>query len=145
MVNAVLGPLHLLVLSLYGRRRIDSSQIVWWVERSVSCSTGLNTFTDYSLFVYFLLWFALFGISLSFILAHGIDYVSWPRLISLSSVIHYNGPGYRGGNHGKGLNIPALDMTQLKNKTKAKMLARTHKRGMSVVNEVEMGTKKRVD
>jgi len=107
--------------------------------------TRFNAFTDYSLFVYFLLWFIIFGISLSFILAHGIDYVSWPRLISLSSIINYSGPGYRGGNHGKGLNIPALDMTQLKTKTKAKMLARTHKRGTSNMNEVEMGTKKRVD
>ena len=105
----------------------------------------LNAITDYSLFVYFLLWFTLFGISLSFILAHGIDYVSWPRLISLSSIIYYNGPGYRGGNHGKGLSIPALDMTQLKAKTKAKMLARSYKRGVSGANEIEMGTKKRAD
>ena len=107
--------------------------------------TRLDTFTDWSLFVYFLLWFTIFGISLLFILVHGIDYVSWPRLISLTSIIHYNGPGYRGGNHGKGLSIPALDMTQLKTKTKAKMLARTHKHGMSNPNEIEMGTKKRVD
>ena len=105
--------------------------------------TMLRLFADYSLFVYFLLWFMIFGISLSFILAHGIDYVSWPRLISLSSIINYNGPGYRGGNHGKGINIPALDMAPLKTKTKAKMVARMHKRGTS--NEIEMGTKKRVD
>ena len=114
-------------------------------QNGVSRWMGLSSFTDYSLFIYFLLWFTIFGISLSFILAHGIDYVSWPRLISLSSIIHYSGPGYRGGNHGKGLNIPALDMAQLKTKTKAKMLARTHKRGVSTVNEIEMGTKKRVD
>ena len=95
--------------------------------------------------MYFLLWFTIFGISFAFILAHGIDYVSWPRLISLSSVINYNGPGYRGGNHGKGVSVPALDMTQLKTRTKARMLARAHKRGMSGGNEIEMGTKKRVD
>jgi hypothetical protein len=95
--------------------------------------------------VYFLLWFAIFGISLLFILVHGIDYVSWPRLVSLSSIIYYNGPGYRGGNHGKGINIPALDMTQVKANTKAKMLARSHKRGVSNMNEIEMGTKKRLD
>ena len=101
--------------------------------------------TDYSLFGYFLLWFTIFGISFAFVLAHGIDYVAWPRLISLSSIINYNGPGYRGGHHGKGINIPALDMTQLKARTKAKMLARTHKHGTSIANEIEMGTKKRVD
>lgn len=95
--------------------------------------------------MYFLLWFAIFGFSFAFILVHGIDYVSWPRLVSLSSIIYYNGPGYRGGNHGKGINIPALDMTQVKANTKAKMLARSHKRGVSNVNEIEMGTKKRLD
>ena len=145
MINVIPGPSRLLVLSFHGRRRIDASQIVWWVEEGVFCWTRLTSFADYSLFVYFLLWFTIFGISLSFILAHGIDYVSWPRLISLSSIIHYSGPGYRGGHHGKGLSIPALDMTQLKTKTKAKMLARTHKRGMSSAGEIEMGTKKRVD
>jgi hypothetical protein len=36
-------------------------------------------------------------------------------------------------------------MTHLKTKTKAKMLARTHRRGTSNTNEIEMGTKKRVD
>ena len=29
VVNAVLGPLHFLVLGLHGRRRADPSQIVW--------------------------------------------------------------------------------------------------------------------
>lgn len=114
-------------------------------QNGVLYLTMLRLFADYSLFVYFLLWFMTFGISLSFILTHGIDYVSWPRLISLSSIINYNGPGYRGGNHGKGINIPALDMTPLKSKAKAKMVARMHKRGISNVNEIEMGTKKRVD
>ncbi|KAG5353447.1 hypothetical protein C0989_006603 [Termitomyces sp. Mn162] len=38
-----------------------------------------------------------------FMFIHGIDYVSWPRLIPLTDVIYYNGPGFRSGNHGKGL------------------------------------------
>ncbi|KAG6820754.1 hypothetical protein H0H93_012018 [Arthromyces matolae] len=41
--------------------------------------------------------------ALIFIFIHGIDYVSWPRLIPPTDVIYYNGPGYRSGNHGKGL------------------------------------------
>lgn len=119
--------------------------ISWFSVFMVAAGLTLPRSSNYSLSVYFLLWFTIFGISLVFILAHGIDYVSWPRLISLSSIINYNGPGYRGGNHGKGINIPALDMTQLKAKTKAKMLARTYRRGVSSANEIEMGTKKRVD
>jgi len=119
--------------------------VFWFSAFMVAAGLTLPRSSDYSLFVYFLLWFMIFGLSLSLILAHGIDYVSWPRLISLSSIIYYNGPGYRGGNHGKGFSIPALDVTPLKAKTKAKMLARTHKRGVSNVNEIEMGTKKRVD
>jgi hypothetical protein len=58
---------------------------------------------DYSLFYYFLLWFSLLAVALLFILIHGIDYVSWPRLIPPTDVIYYSGPGFRSGNHGKGL------------------------------------------
>jgi len=119
--------------------------VSWFSVFMVAAGLTLPRSSGYSLFVYFLLWFAIFGISFAFILAHGIDYVSWPRLISLSSIINYDGPGYRDGNHGKGINIPALDMTQLKARTKAKMLARTYRRGVSNMNEIEMGTKKRVD
>ncbi|KAG6817615.1 hypothetical protein H0H87_006243 [Tephrocybe sp. NHM501043] len=59
--------------------------------------------SDYSLFYYFMLWFSLLTAALVFILVHGIDYVSWPRLIPPTDVIYYSGPGYRSGNHGKGL------------------------------------------
>ncbi|KAG5654036.1 hypothetical protein H0H81_008052 [Sphagnurus paluster] len=59
--------------------------------------------SDYSLFYYFMLWFTLFGFCLIFILLHGIDYVSWPRLIPATDVIYYSGPGFRSANHGKGL------------------------------------------
>ncbi|KAK7058336.1 Phosphoinositide phosphatase sac1 [Paramarasmius palmivorus] len=59
--------------------------------------------SDYSLFYYFLLWFTLLALSLAFIIAHGIFYVSWPRLIPLNDVIYYNGPGYRSARHGMGV------------------------------------------
>ena len=36
-------------------------------------------------------------------LVHGVDYVSWPRLLPPTDIINYSGPGYRSGNHGKGL------------------------------------------
>ncbi|KAG6889374.1 hypothetical protein C0995_001439 [Termitomyces sp. Mi166 len=59
--------------------------------------------SDYSLVYYFMLWFSLLTAALIFMLVHGIDYVSWPRLIPPTDIIYYNGPGYRSGNHGKGL------------------------------------------
>ncbi|KAG6814015.1 hypothetical protein H0H92_003865 [Tricholoma furcatifolium] len=59
--------------------------------------------SDYSLFYYFMLWLSLLLMALIFILIHGIDYVSWPRLIPPTDVIYYSGPGFRSGNHGKGL------------------------------------------
>ncbi|ESK98224.1 phosphoinositide phosphatase [Moniliophthora roreri MCA 2997] len=59
--------------------------------------------SDYSLFYYFLLWFILLALSLTFIIAHGILYVSWPRLIPLNDAVYYNGPGYRSARHGMGV------------------------------------------
>ena len=96
---------------------------------------------DYSLFYYFLLWFFLFAIAMTFVIIHGIDYVSWPRLNPLTDVIYYEGPGFRSGHHGKGLSgkeEPSWKKGRLQSSTKrAKALA---------VEEVELGTmKKRVD
>lgn len=70
---------------------------------------------------------------------HGIDYVSWPRLIPPTDIIYYNGPGYRSAHNGKGFQgnkeVSAI---------KAKWLRHGHVR--AGVEEVEMGTlKKRVD
>ncbi|PFH46638.1 hypothetical protein AMATHDRAFT_69424 [Amanita thiersii Skay4041] len=59
--------------------------------------------SDYSLMYYFVLWFFILALSLTFILAHGVDYVSWPRLNPPTNIIYYNGPGYRSGHHGKGV------------------------------------------
>jgi hypothetical protein len=59
--------------------------------------------TDYSLLYYFLLWFILLAITITFILVHGIDYVAWPKLNPPTEAIHYQGPGFRSGHHGKGI------------------------------------------
>ena len=96
--------------------------------------------TDYSLLYCFLLWFTLISISLAFIFIHGIEYVNWPRLVPLTDIIHYDGPGYRSANKGKGFGIPALDV-----KIGSKVLAKTRKRAGSRLEEIEMGSKLRVD
>ncbi|KAF9481724.1 inositol/phosphatidylinositol phosphatase [Pholiota conissans] len=96
--------------------------------------------SDYSLFYYFLLWFTLFGMAMLFILLHGIEYVSWPRLNPLTDIIYYNGPGFRSGHHGKGLG--GKDGSSWK---KSRMTPVGSKRP-ALVEEVELGTlKKRVD
>lgn len=107
-----------------------------------SSSRLTSVFQDYSLFFYFLLWISFFAVSSLFIIIHGIDYVSWPRLLPPTDIIYYNGPGFRSGNKGKGLGIPALDVGTWSNKSRATLLA--HKRGGSRLDEIEMG-KKRVD
>jgi phosphatidylinositol 4-phosphatase len=89
-----------------------------------------------------MLWFTFASLSLLFILIHGIDYVSWPRLIPPTDVIYYNGPGFRSGNNGKGLGSSAESPDY---KASAKWLSTGRKRTASRVEEIELGTKKRVD
>lgn len=97
--------------------------------------------TDYSLFYYFLLWFSLFAVAAVFILIHGVEYVSWPRLNPLTDIIYYSGPGYRSGHHGKGLNGKTEPSWK-----KTKLLSTGRKRARTLVEEVELGTvKKRLD
>lgn len=76
-----------------------------------------------------------------YIIIHGIDYVSWPRLNPPTEVIYYNGPGYRSGHHGKGLN--GKDEPAWK---KTSWPVKISRRTKSLVDEVELGSvKKRVD
>jgi len=97
--------------------------------------------SDYSLFYYFLLWFFLFAVAMVFILIHGIEYVAWPRLNPPTDIVYYNGPGYRSGHHGKGLNGQAEPSWK-----QSKGLAGSGKRAKSNVEEVELGTiRKRAD
>ena len=79
----------------------------------------------------------LMALSLVFIFLHGIEYVNWPKLLPLSDIVHYDGPGFRSGHNGKGMGIPAFD-----SRAASPM---THKRAISKLEEIEMGTKSRVD
>ena len=98
---------------------------------------------DYSLFYYFMLWFTLFALALIFMIVHGVDYVSWPKLIPLTDIIYYNGPGYRSGHRGKGLGGPHGTLPSWKAKWLTPRVKRAHR---LAVDEVELGTlKKRVD
>jgi phosphatidylinositol 4-phosphatase len=101
-----------------------------------------EVFTDYSLFYYFMFWFTFVSLSLLFIFIHGIDYVSWPRLIPPTDAIYYNGPGFRSGNNGKGLGHSG---GSLNSKANARWLSTGRKRTGSHVGEIELGTKTRVD
>ncbi|EPQ61008.1 hypothetical protein GLOTRDRAFT_53684 [Gloeophyllum trabeum ATCC 11539] len=103
--------------------------------------------SQYSLFYYFLIWFTLFALSMAFIFAHGIDYVSWPRLLPPTEVIHYHGSGFQSARKGRGIGIPALDVGKLRSGAGAgaQWLAKGRKRAGSKLEEIEMGTKKRLD
>jgi hypothetical protein len=90
--------------------------------------------SDYSLVYYFLFWFILLSLCLAFILVHGVDYVSWPRLLPPTNIIYYNGPGYRSGHHGKGFpGKIGLEKWQTRGKLKSEEI------------ELGVGVKKRVD
>jgi len=109
--------------------------VLWFSVFMIFAGLTLPRSSDYSLTYYFLLWFFLAAISLTFIVIHGIDYVSWPRLLPLTDVIHYDGLGYRSGNNGKGFGISALDAKLGK--------AKGRKRAHSRLDEVEMGSRKK--
>lgn len=92
--------------------------------------------SDYSLFYYFLLWFSVLTASLTFMVFHGIEYVAWPRLQPLTSIIYYDGPGFRSAHNGKGWANPQAQAKKKELVANAKHLA----------DEVELGTlKKRME
>lgn len=128
-----------LVFRLYDLCRNDAASHLGYDSHACDRSGLLLTFlpTDYSLFYYFVLWMTLVALSLIFIFIHGIEYVNWPKLLPLSDIVHYDGPGFRSGHNGKGLGIPALDSRAVNEKA--------HKRAISKLEEIEMGTKSRVD
>jgi phosphatidylinositol 4-phosphatase len=99
---------------------------------------------DYSLFYYFMLWFTFLLVSLTFIFVHGIRYVSWPRLIPMTDVIHYNGIGYRSAHHGMGLGRTAKAFTVAQSMG-VTLLSKGRSRATSRIEEIEMGTRKRID
>ncbi|OCH96696.1 hypothetical protein OBBRIDRAFT_830093 [Obba rivulosa] len=99
--------------------------------------------SDYSLFYYFLLWFTILALSLVFIFAHGIEYVNWPRLLPLTDIIYYEGPGFRSGHRGKGMGLPVLDSVKNKAGMKARELADSHRRTRSKLWKLEAGAKEK--
>ncbi|KAH9947940.1 SacI homology domain-containing protein [Amylocystis lapponica] len=120
---------------------------LWFSVFMIFAGLTLPRTSDYSLSYYFFLWFTIVTLALVFIFAHGVEYVSWPRLVPLTGIIYYNGPGFRSGNKGKGFGIPALDVAKLRAGAgaRARMLSETHRRAKSRLEEIEMGTKERVD
>ncbi|KAF9817501.1 hypothetical protein IEO21_03352 [Rhodonia placenta] len=121
--------------------------VLWFSLFMIFAGLTLPRSSDYSLTFYFLLWFTVATLSLIFIFAHGVEYVSWPRLVPLTDIIYYSGPGFRSGNRGKGFGIPALQIDKLKEGAgaRARRLAEGHRRVKSKLVEVEMGTKERMD
>ena len=97
---------------------------------------------DYSLIYYFALWFTLVVLSTTFMFIHGLDYIAWPRLLPLTEIIHYNGPGFRSGHHGTGF---GLDFNKLRSGANAQWVTRGLQRSDMQMEEIELGAKRHVD
>lgn len=115
-------------------------------------TSGLAIFnpldTDYSLFYYFMLWLVVATLAMTLIMIYGIEYVSWPRLIPPTDIIYYEGPGFRSAHHGKGLKGSFAQKFGLSGKVfSANVAPIARKRALTVskMEEIEMGTKQRVD
>ncbi|KDQ16810.1 hypothetical protein BOTBODRAFT_53873 [Botryobasidium botryosum FD-172 SS1] len=108
----------------------------------IFAGVSLPRSSDYSLFWYNILWLVVLSLSLIYIFAHGIKYVSWPRLNPPVATIFYEGPGFRGSQSGRGLKLPfGLE------KVLEKQLARAGQQMQrpllnQKIEEIEMGTKK---
>lgn len=100
---------------------------------------------DYSLKYWFILWCTLLFFALFFISAHGVAYVSWPRLVSLTDLINYSGPGYIGTRRGRGFRIGPLVSDAILGMKGG--VPGIRKRVIAPSQEIELGTleKKRVD
>ncbi|KIM31856.1 hypothetical protein M408DRAFT_327265, partial [Serendipita vermifera MAFF 305830] len=90
--------------------------------------------SDYSLMYYFLFWMSLATAAFAYIRAHGVEYVSWPRLKRLDDVIYYDGPGFR--------SRPGPKHPDYMDAAKHGRLTSTRPYR---IEEVEMGSKKRTD
>ncbi|KIJ68632.1 hypothetical protein HYDPIDRAFT_24893 [Hydnomerulius pinastri MD-312] len=104
--------------------------------------------SDYSLLYYFMLWFIVAALSITFMMIHGIEYVSWPRLIPPTDVVYYQGPGFRSAHHGKGFTGSLAQKFSFAGKAlPTNGVPNGRKRALTVnrIEEIEMGTKKRVD
>jgi len=93
-----------------------------------------------------LLWIIIFLISIEVIILHGIDFVAWPRLVPLTDIVYYTGPGYRSGRHGMGVKMPYIGSTaawfksrRQKQRTKSTLIEKGD------IPMAAIGNKKRVD
>ncbi|KDE05665.1 hypothetical protein MVLG_04036 [Microbotryum lychnidis-dioicae p1A1 Lamole] len=50
-----------------------------------------------------LLSLAVLLLAMNFVLNHGVEYVSYPKLVSLDDIVNYNGKGFESGRHGRPL------------------------------------------
>lgn len=82
--------------------------------------------------------------ALAFVFAHGVSYVSWPRLNPLTDMINYNGPGFVGRRRGRGLRFLAGVKKAGRGSTGSGVGAKPK---LVAAQEVEMGAyeKKRMD
>jgi len=94
-----------------------------------------------------MLWFTIASLAVMFMMVHGIEYVSWPRLIPPTDIIHYEGPGFRSAHNGKGFTGPLAQKFDLSGQSDGfgvRLLLNGRKRALTV-NGMEEGTKERVD
>lgn len=78
--------------------------------------------------------------------AHGVSYVSWPRLNPLTDVVNYDGPGFVGKRRGRGLRF--LASVGKSGRTTGTGRSAEKVKGTPIASqEMEMGSfeKKRVD
>ncbi|KAG8817964.1 hypothetical protein FRC17_011020 [Serendipita sp. 399] len=94
--------------------------------------------SDYSLQYFFVFWILVATATYAYIRAHGVEYVSWPRLRRLDEVIYYNGPGFRSRKAPK-------RPSYLEAATSAAQRGRLTSVRPYHLDEVEMGTKKRTE
>jgi phosphatidylinositol 4-phosphatase len=101
-----------------------------------------------------LFWLTVFGLSMSYIFNHGIEYVAWPLLNPPTDTIYYDGPGARTPEHGRGKSFMRFMRVPLPWWVKQKL----HRAGfgggssrrvpvpvLGKLDEIEMGKKRRVD
>ncbi|CCA67182.1 probable SAC1-recessive suppressor of secretory defect [Serendipita indica DSM 11827] len=108
------------------------------LQEASAGNTDENNNADYSLTYYFLFWISVVTATFAYIRAHGVEYVSWPRLKRLDDVIYYTGPGYRSRKAPK----PPSYMEAAKS---AAARGRLTSARPYHLEEIEMGTSKRTE
>lgn len=96
------GSRRCLLLFVHDLRWTHTPAHISYVFESISIARS-HLSTEYSLFYYFLLWFTLLAVAVTYMMINGIDFVSWPKLLPPTDLIYYNGPGFRSARHGMGL------------------------------------------